>query len=102
MGLRIWHQSFTTLADVPLYRDGLAGRIAAVVRADTEVALHGQMPGTYSSDYPGTDLGYSALFWMHGLQWIAAAREAERQGYDAFALATMSNPLIREIRTIVD
>jgi allantoin racemase len=102
MGLRIWHQSFTTLADVPLYRDGLTARIAEVVRPDTEVVLHGQVPGTYSSDYPGTDLGFSALFWLHGLQWIAACREAQRQGYDAVVMATMSNPLIREIRTLVD
>ena len=30
--VRVWHQSFTTLADVPLYRDGLARRIAEMVR----------------------------------------------------------------------
>jgi Asp/Glu/hydantoin racemase len=102
MGLRIWHQSFTTLSDVPVYRDGLRSRIAQIVRGDTEVVLHGQIPGTYTSDYPGADLAYSALFWLHGLQWIAAAREAERQGFDAIVCATMSNPLVRELRTLVD
>jgi allantoin racemase len=100
--LRIWHQSFTTLADLPTYRDALRDRIAALVRPGTEVVLHGQIPGTYSSDYPGGDLGFSALFWLHGLQWIAAAREAERQGFDAMVCATMSNPLIDELRTLVD
>ena len=102
MAVRIWHQSFTTLADVPVYRDGLTRRIAEIVRPETEVVLHGQIPGTFPSDYPGTDLAYSALFWLHGLQWIAAAREAQRQGYDAVVFATMSNPLIREVRTLVD
>src|SRR3954467_13743139 len=102
MGLRIWHQSFTTLSDVPVYREGLRSRIKEIVRADTEVVLHGQIPGTYSSDYPGVDLAYSSLFWLHGLQWIAAAREAERQGFDAIVCATMSNPLVRELRTLVD
>ncbi len=100
--LRIWHQSFTTLADVPAYRDALHARIAKVVRPGTEVVLHGQIPGTYSTNYPGGDLGFSALFALHGLQWIAAAREAERQGFDAMVCATMSNPLIEELRTLVD
>lgn len=100
--MRVWHQSFTTLADVPLYRDGLARRIAAVARPGTEIVLHGQLPGTYSSDYPGNDLGHSALFWLHGLQWITAALTAQKEGYDAFLMATMSNPLSQEIRTLVD
>jgi len=102
MGLRICHQSFTTLSDVPVYREGLRNRIKDIVRSDTEVVLHGQIPGTYSSDYPGADLAFSALFWMHGLQWIAAAREAERQGFDAIVCATMSNPLVRELRSLVN
>ncbi len=102
MGLRIWHQSFTVLQDLPPYRDALRERIAKVVRPDTEVVLHGQIPGTYPTDYPGTDIKYSTLYWMHGLQWIAAAREAERQGFDAMVLASIPSPMIRDIRTLVD
>lgn len=102
MGLRIWHQSFTVLSDLPPYRDALKARIKRVVRPDTEVVLHGQIPGTYPTDYPGTDIKYSALYWMHGLQWIAAAREAERQGFDAMVLASIPSPMIRDIRTLVD
>lgn len=100
--MRIWHQSFTVLQDLPAYVDVLKERIAAVVRPDTEVVLHGQIPGTYSSDYPGTDLAYGVLYWMHGLQWLAAAREAEKQGFDAMVLASIAGPMAQEIRTIVD
>lgn len=99
---RIWHQSFTTLADVPGYAAALRVRMAELLCPGTEVVLHGQIGGTYPSDYPGGDLGHSALFWLHGLQWMAAAREAERQGFDAMICATMSNPLIEELRTLVD
>lgn len=102
MGLRIWHQSFTVLQDLPEYREALRKRIAAVVRPDTEVVLHGQIPGTYPSDYPGTDLKYRFLYWMHGLQWVAAAREAERQGFDAMVMANIPSPMIAEIRTLVE
>jgi Asp/Glu/hydantoin racemase len=100
--MRIWHQSFTVLQDLPAYVQVLKERIAAVVRPDTEVVLHGQIPGTYSSDYPGTDLAYGVLYWLHGLQWLAAAREAQKQGYDAMVLASIAGPMAREIRTIVD
>ncbi len=102
MSLRIWHQSFTVLGDVPVYREALAQRVSEIVRPGTIVDLHGQIPGTFPADYPGTDLAYNFLYWLHGIQWVAAAREAERQGYDAMVLASMSDPMLREIRTIVD
>jgi len=100
--MRLWHQSFTVLQDLPAYVDVLKERIAEVVRPDTEVVLHGQIPGTYTSEYPGTDLAYGVLYWMHGLQWLAAAREAEKQGFDAMVLASIAGPMAQEIRTIVD
>ena len=102
MGLRIWHQSFTVLGDLPDYRRLLRERIRKVVRPDTEVVLHGQIPGTYPTDYPGTDIRYRALVWMHGLQWVTAALEAQRQGFDAMVLASVPSPMIGEIRTLVD
>jgi Asp/Glu/hydantoin racemase len=100
--MRIWHQSFTVLGDLPAYREALRERIHKVVRPGTEVVLHGQIPGTYPSDYPGTDIKYSTLYWLHGLQWISAAREAERQGFQAMVLASIPSPMIRDIRTLVN
>ncbi len=100
--MRIWHQSFTVLQDLPAYVAGLKERIGKVVRPGTEVVLHGQIPGTYNTNYPGTDLAYGAIYWMHGLQWIVAAREAEQQGFDAMVLASIAGPMATEIRTIVD
>ena len=102
MPMRLWHQSFTVLQDLPGYVDALKRRIGEVVAPGTQVTLHGQIPGTYSSDYPGTDIAYGMLYWVHGLQWVAAAREAERQGYDGMVLASIGSPMAREIRSIVD
>src|SRR6185295_2202390 len=42
------------------------------------------------------------MYWMHGNQWVAGALKAQKQGFDAYAMATMPNPMIREIRTLVD
>src|SRR2546423_11552549 len=100
MIMRLWHQSFTVLQDLPAYVAGLKKRIAEVVRPDTEVVLHGQIPGTYTSDYPGSDLAYGVLYWMHGLQWLAGARAAEKQGFDAMVLSSIAGPMAQEIRTI--
>ena len=100
--MKIWHQSFTVLSELPFYRDLIEARIRKVVRSGTEVVLHGQIPGTFSTNYPGNDLRYRALNWLHGLQWLAAGIEAQKQGYDAMVLASVPSPMIGEIRTLVD
>ena len=100
--MRIWHQSFTVLEDLPAYADTLRKHMKKIARPDTEIVMHGQRRGTYPSEYPGDDLAYSYLYWMHGQQWTTAAMRAQQQGFDAYAMCTMPNPMIREIRTLVD
>lgn len=100
--MKIWHQSFTVLDDVPAYRDALRQRVEKLLPPGDSVELHGMIPGTFTGDYPGSDLSFNFLYWLHGLQWVAAAREAEARGFDAMVLASMSDPMLREIRTIVD
>jgi hypothetical protein len=63
--MRIWHQSFIVLEDVPAYTDRVRQHIDRVKHPGTVVDLHGPVPGTYSTEYPGVDLGYSFLFGMH-------------------------------------
>jgi allantoin racemase len=100
--MRLWHQSFTVLGDLPGYEDAMRAHLGAVLRPDTEVVFHGQAPGTYPGDYPGDDIGYGYTYWIHGNQWVAAGRAAEAQGFDAFAMCTLPNPMLREVRSIVD
>jgi len=102
MAMRIWHQSFTELQRLPPYAEGMKAHAARILRPDTEIVWHGQLSGTYPSNYPGDDIGYGPLFAMHGLQWIAAARAAEAQGFDAYAMCTLPNPMLRECKAIVD
>lgn len=102
MGMRIWHQSFTVLSDLPAYEAALASHSAKILRPDSEIVLHGQAIGTYPGNYPGDDIGYGYTYWVHGHQWIAAARAAERQGFDAYAMCTLPNPMLREARAVVD
>lgn len=99
--MRIWHQSLTVLDDLPDYAARMRAHVRSAVRPDTEVVLHGLMPGTYPANYPGTDIGYGALFTLHSLQFPLQALNAERQGFDAFACCTLPDPMLREARSLV-
>lgn len=102
MAMRIWHQSFTVLEDLPAYADALKAHAQKVLRPDTQVAWHGQLKGTYPANYPGDDIAHGFLYGMHGSQWLAAGRAAAAQGFDAYAMCTLPNPMLREVRAVVD
>ncbi|MGN7247447.1 aspartate/glutamate racemase family protein [Janibacter anophelis] len=100
--MRIWHQSFTVLDDVPHYRDALARHLSAVAGPEHRVDLHGMRPGTYPSDYPGTHIKYAYLSGLHKEQFVHAALQAQDEGYDAFLIATIPDTGYEEVRTVVD
>jgi len=100
--MRIYHQSLTVLEDLPEYSARMNEHIKRVVRPDTIVDLHGMVPGSYDANYPGGDIRHRALFNLHSVQWLAHGLNAEDSGYDAFALCTMPDPMLVEIRSILD
>ena len=100
--MRIWHQSFTVLDDVPHYRDALARHLASQAAPGTKIDFHGMKPGTYPSDYPGTHIGYTYLAGLHKEQFVQAALRAQDEGYDAFFIATLPDTAYEEVRTLVD
>jgi allantoin racemase len=100
--MRVWHQSFTVLDDVPHYRDALHRHLERVAAPGVTVELHGMTPGTYPTAYPGTDIRFLYLTQLHKEQFIAAALAAEEQRYDAFFIATAVDTGLEEIRTLVD
>ncbi|VTZ27583.1 Racemase [Methylocella tundrae] len=102
MGIRIWHQSFTVLSDLGAYDRALQEHFRNIARPDTEVVMHGMHPGTYRTNYPGDDIKHAALQHLHSLQFIAAALRADQEGFDAYALSTLPEPALREIRSLVD
>lgn len=100
--MRIWHQSFTVLDDVPHYRDALARHLHEQASSGTEIDLHGMKPGTYPSDYPGTHIGHTYLAGLHKEQFVQAALRAQDEGYDAFLIATIPDTAYEEVRTLLD
>ncbi|MCB4823975.1 aspartate/glutamate racemase family protein [Roseicella aerolata] len=101
--MRIWHQSFSDLDRVPVYRATLARHVAAVMPAGDSVALHGLRPGTYGVEFaPIHAIRHRYLEMLNEQQVVEAALAAEREGYDAFALGCFYDPALRACRSLVD
>jgi Asp/Glu/hydantoin racemase len=100
--MRIWHQSLTVLGDLPAYEDRIRAHARMCLRPGTEVVLHGMLPGTYPANYPGDDIAYRFFFTMHSTQWAVHALNAEAEGFDAFATCSLPDPMLAEVRTLVD
>lgn len=100
--MKIWHQSFTVLSDLGPYNDALKKHFARVARPDTEIVMHGMAPGTYRTNYPGNDIRHASLYYLHSMQFMFNAVEAQNNGFDAYAISTLPDPALREIRGMVD
>ena len=99
--MKIWHQSFTVLSDLGAYDDALKAHFKRVARPDTEIVMHGMRPGTYQTNYPGIDIRHAAIQHLHAAQFIQAGLQAEDDGFDAYAISTLPDPALREIRSLL-
>ena len=100
--MRIWHHSFTVLQNLPPYAEALKEHFARVAAPGTEVVMHGMHPRTYQTEYPGNDIQYAYFQTLHSQQFVMGAIAAEEQRFDAFALTTLPEPSLQEIRSLVD
>ena len=93
--MRIWHQSFTVLEQLPAYAARLQEHFTKVARPDTEVVMHGMHPKTYRTNYPGTDIKHSYMQHLHGQQFVLGGIAAEEAGFDAYAIMSIPEPALR-------
>ncbi len=100
--MRIWHQSFTVLEELPPYTERIRAHAAKLLGAGNEMVLHGQIAGTFPTNYPGGEVSQPLLFHLHGLQWMLAALQAEQEGFDAYLICTVPDPMLWEIRTLLE
>lgn len=101
--MRIWHQSFSDLDRVPVYRETIVAHAREVLEPGVSVRVHGLKPGTYGDRYaPIHAIRYRYLESLNEAQICEAALVARREGYDAFALGCFHDPALREARSLVD
>lgn len=101
--IRIWHQGFIEMQTVPRYGPALERHLARICAPGTEVVVHGLAAGTYTPTASPAELArYAYLMHLHVHQILDNVRQAEREGFDAVAIAILQNPGLREARTLVD
>jgi allantoin racemase len=101
--MRIWHQSFTDLSRMPLYRETLVQHAGRVTSPGTEVNVHGLRPGTYGDQFAPIDaIKYRYLESLNEEQLCEAALAAELAGFDAVAIGCFFDPALRAARSLVD
>lgn len=99
--MRIWHQSFTVLEELPSYTERIRAHSKKLLDPGNEFILHGQIAGTFPTNYPGGEVSQNLLFNIHGLQWVLAGLQAEQEGFDAYLICTVPDPMLWEIRAML-
>jgi len=100
--IRIWHQSFTVLENLPAYDGIVRSHLSRIARPETEITFHGMHRDTFLTEYPGTDIRHALLFRLHASQFVVNAVAAQEQGYDAYAVCTIPDPALYEVRSAID
>jgi len=103
MGIRIWHQSFTDITRLPTYQAMLEAHARRVCLPDTEVSVHGVLPGTYPEGM--NPIEATRFPWSNHVvaaQIAHNAALAQAEGYDAVVISCFFDPGLREARSLVD
>lgn len=100
--MKIWHQSLTSIEEIPEYKTAVIDHLLKVARPDVDVVLHGMSKETYPAQYPGHFITYNYLQGLHKEQFIRNALIAEKAGYDAVFIGTIPDVGLIEARSVVD
>lgn len=102
MATRIWYQSGAPLGSMGAYAEALKRHVGAVASPGTEVVFHGLPAELYGGRAPAEVLKYAYPRHLILSRIIENCMQAEREGYDAVALASYNDPFVREARSVVD
>lgn len=100
--IRIWHQSGAPFATMGVYGEMLERHVQQVVAPTTEVSFHGLEPANFGGRAPAEVFKYAYARHLILGKIIEHCVQAEREGYDAVAIASYSDPFVREARSMVD
>lgn len=100
--MKIWHQSLTSIEEIPAYRDAVINHLVKIARPDVDIVLHGMTNDTYPENYPGHYITYNYLQSLHKEQFIRNALIAEKAGYDAVFIGTIPDVGLIEARSLVN
>jgi len=101
MSLKIWYQSGVDFEQHPGYHQALTQRFREVASPGTTVSLHGTDKkfnrGLIIDDCISSPWSYQMTYVP---MFLSAVQEAERTGHGAFIIGSMSEPVLREMRSL--
>lgn len=99
--MKLWYQSTLNFAQHPNYEKALAAHFRRVASAGTEVVLNGRPPSFGGDLNPGDIISSPVMY--HAMVTPAFVRSlllAEANGADAFIIASFSEPILTELRSL--
>ncbi len=104
MSMRIWAQSASDLSLHTRFAATIAEHGRRVCAPDTQIDVHGLMPGTYPAGMGSTEIccEYPATHHMLSLQIMENAIRAEREGYDAMVVTSFMDHGCELAKSVVD
>ena len=100
--MRIWYQSLVEGGRVPSYFEGLAERARLIARPGVEVKFESMPEGVYGPHAPAEVVIYPYLMSLHIQFILDNALRAQAEGYDVFAVGSVQDPGLEEVRSLLD
>jgi Asp/Glu/hydantoin racemase len=99
--MKIWYQSTLNFAHHPNYEKALAAHFKRIASPGTEVVLNGRST-SFGSDLGGDDTIGTPIMY-HAVvapAFVKSLLNAEKAGADAFIVASFSEPILPELRSL--
>ena len=100
--MRIWYQSLVEGGRVPSYFEGLAERARLIARPGVEVTFASMPEGVYGTHAPAEVVIYPYMMSLHIQFILDNALRAQAEGYAVFAVGSVQDPGLTEVRSLLD
>ena len=92
---KILWQSSTAIGGFPDYQKAIEAHAKKILNSDFEITVRGVKKGT-------SDLHFKAFDFLNNYQLFDSVTNAEKEGYDAVAIGCFIDPILDDLREIMD
>jgi len=92
---KILWQSSTAIVGFPDYKKAIEAHAKKILNSNFEITVRGVQSGT-------SDIHFMAFDFLNNYQLFDSVTKAEKEGYDAIAIGCFMDPILDELREIMD